>query len=132
MTDYYYYDDLTDYMFVLILNDFYLNEFYRNCLKNWVFDSPQQLLIVRSCEKPKAETNRGLIYPLCGHMQTIATILVFIIMARSADPIWFHDGVTTSPRISGLQASDCLLRAFVCALFFFYFFQSISNFIIFI
>jgi hypothetical protein len=40
-------------MFMLILNDFYPNEFYRSWLKSWVFDGPQQLLVVRSCEKPK-------------------------------------------------------------------------------
>jgi hypothetical protein len=40
-------------MFMLILNDFYSNEFYRSWLKSRVFGSPQQLLVARSCEKPK-------------------------------------------------------------------------------
>jgi hypothetical protein len=53
VTDYYYYDDSTDYMFMLIFNGFYPKEFYRSCLKSWVFGSPQQLLVARSCEKPK-------------------------------------------------------------------------------
>jgi hypothetical protein len=51
--DYYYCDDSTDYMFMLILNGFYPNKFYRSWLKSWVFGSPQQLLVHRSCKKPK-------------------------------------------------------------------------------
>jgi hypothetical protein len=34
VTDYYNCDDSTDYMFMLILNDFYPNEFYRSWLKS--------------------------------------------------------------------------------------------------
>jgi hypothetical protein len=34
VTDYYYCDNTTDYMFMLILNDFYSNEFYRSWLKS--------------------------------------------------------------------------------------------------
>jgi hypothetical protein len=33
-TDYYYCDYSTDYMFMLILNSFYTNEFYKSCLKS--------------------------------------------------------------------------------------------------
>jgi hypothetical protein len=29
------------------------NEFYRSWLKSWVFGIPQQLLVARSCQKPK-------------------------------------------------------------------------------
>jgi hypothetical protein len=29
------------------------NEFYRSCLKSWAFGSPQQLLVAKSCQKPK-------------------------------------------------------------------------------
>jgi hypothetical protein len=29
------------------------NEFYRSWLKSWAFGSPQQLLVARSCQKPK-------------------------------------------------------------------------------
>jgi hypothetical protein len=53
VTDYYYCDDSTDYMFMLILNGFYPNGFYRSWLKSRVFGSSQQLLVARSCEKPK-------------------------------------------------------------------------------
>jgi hypothetical protein len=42
-----------------MLNSFYLNEFYRNWLKSWTFDSPQQLLMVRSSKKLK---QTGAIY----------------------------------------------------------------------
>jgi hypothetical protein len=38
---------------MLILDGFCLNEFYRSCLKSWAFGSPQQLLVARSCQKPK-------------------------------------------------------------------------------
>jgi hypothetical protein len=34
VTDYYYCDDSNDYMFILILNGFYSNEFYKSWLKN--------------------------------------------------------------------------------------------------
>jgi hypothetical protein len=53
VTAYYYCDDSTDYMFMLILNGFYPNEFYISWLKSRVFGSAQQLLVARSCEKPK-------------------------------------------------------------------------------
>jgi hypothetical protein len=38
---------------MLILNSFYPNKFYKSWLKSWMFGSPQQLLVVRSCEKSK-------------------------------------------------------------------------------
>jgi hypothetical protein len=53
VTDSYYYNDSTDYVFMLILNGFCPNEFYRSWLKSWTFDSPQQLLVARSWQKPK-------------------------------------------------------------------------------
>jgi hypothetical protein len=60
VTDYYYCDDSTDYMFMLILNDFYSNEFYRSWLKSWVFDGLQQFLVARSCEKSKQTATAAL------------------------------------------------------------------------
>jgi hypothetical protein len=38
---------------MLILDSFCPNEFYRSWLKSWAFGSPQQLLVARSCQKPK-------------------------------------------------------------------------------
>jgi hypothetical protein len=53
VTDFYYYNDSTDYVFMLILDGFCPNEFYRSWLKSWPFGSPQQLLVARSCQKLK-------------------------------------------------------------------------------
>jgi hypothetical protein len=53
VTDYYYYNDSTDYVFMLILDGFCPNEFYRSWLKSGAFGSPQQLLVARSYQKPK-------------------------------------------------------------------------------
>jgi hypothetical protein len=49
----YYYNDLTDYVFMLILDGFCPYEFYRSWLKSWAFGSLQQLLVARSCQKLK-------------------------------------------------------------------------------
>jgi hypothetical protein len=51
--DSYYYNDSTDHVFMLIMDDFCPNEFYRSWLKSWAFGSLQQLLMTRSCQKPK-------------------------------------------------------------------------------
>jgi hypothetical protein len=53
VTDSYYYNDSTDYVFMLILNGFCSNEFYKSWLKSRAFGSPQQLLVARSWQKPK-------------------------------------------------------------------------------
>jgi hypothetical protein len=45
---------------MLILDGFCSNEFYRSWLKSWSFGSPQQLLVARSCQKPK---QTGPVYP---------------------------------------------------------------------
>jgi hypothetical protein len=51
VTDSYYCNDSTDYVFMLILNSFYRNEFYKSWPKSWAFHSPQQLLVARSSKK---------------------------------------------------------------------------------
>jgi hypothetical protein len=51
VTDFYYYNDSTDYMFILILDSFCPNEFCRSWLKSWAFDGLQQLLVTKSCQK---------------------------------------------------------------------------------
>jgi hypothetical protein len=38
---------------MLILDDFCPNKFYISWLKSWAFGSPQQLLVAKSCQKPK-------------------------------------------------------------------------------
>jgi hypothetical protein len=53
VTDSYYYNDSTDYVFILILDGFCPKEFYRSWLKSWAFGNPHQLLVARSCQKPK-------------------------------------------------------------------------------
>jgi hypothetical protein len=44
---------------MLILDGFCRNEFYRSWLKSRAFGNPQQLLVARSCQKPK---QTGTIY----------------------------------------------------------------------
>jgi hypothetical protein len=44
MTDSYR-NDSADYVFTLILDNFYQSDFYRSELKSWMFGSPQQLLV---------------------------------------------------------------------------------------
>jgi hypothetical protein len=46
-----YYHDLIDYVLILVLDDFYQIGFYRNRLKSWLFDSPQQFLMARMSKK---------------------------------------------------------------------------------
>jgi hypothetical protein len=41
------------YVFMLILDGFCSNEFYRSWLKSGAFGSPQQLLVAKSCQKMK-------------------------------------------------------------------------------
>jgi hypothetical protein len=45
MADLYYRGDSTDSIFMLILNDFYQNGFYRSGLKSGAFDNPHPFLV---------------------------------------------------------------------------------------
>jgi hypothetical protein len=48
VTDYYYRDDSTDSVFILILDSFYQKYFYRGGLKNWTFYSLQLFFVARN------------------------------------------------------------------------------------
>jgi hypothetical protein len=92
-------------MFMLILNDFYLNKFYKNWLKSWAFDSPQQLLVVRSSKKLKQTGAKAMACNLllpCGHADDQSAISPCHVLGRL--PVVSSIGWLKSPRSPLLRA----------------------------
>jgi hypothetical protein len=77
---FYYYNDSTNYVFMLILDGFCPNEFYRSWLKSWAFDSLQQLLVARSWQKPKQIKGRSQHLRLRGTNQIEGAISTYFIL----------------------------------------------------
>jgi hypothetical protein len=73
------------------LNGFCPNELYRSWLKSWAFGSLQQLLVARSCQKPKQTGPRWVVRKLCYGEGW--TFFVFLFIFFSSSFIYFYSNL---------------------------------------